>query len=147
MAREQRYGQWANRPQGTAEDKSLCIESVCGNERGDMPHQCRRKRGHGPDGLYCRPHAEKFNNQVVSIWYKTNQWQFEIEPVNVIKETANRLIIKTVHGQENTKKDSTFGRYWPSYAAALAHLRHRIKADRGNLKRDEILFAKLEKRV
>lgn len=50
------YGQWAGNPKGTLEDVSLCIESVMPNERAPIAHQCRRKRGHGPGGLYCAQH-------------------------------------------------------------------------------------------
>ena len=37
-------------------DESKCVESVYPSERGYMPHQCRRKPGHGPEGLYCKQH-------------------------------------------------------------------------------------------
>ena len=37
----------------TPENPTKCIESVWGGWTG---HQCHRKRGHGPDGLYCRQH-------------------------------------------------------------------------------------------
>lgn len=50
------YGAWAGNPAGHIENPSRCIESVCGNERGAMPHQCYRKRGHGEGGLYCKQH-------------------------------------------------------------------------------------------
>jgi len=50
------YGSWAGNPQGHKEDPSKCIESVLGNERGAIAHQCDRKRGHGADGLYCKQH-------------------------------------------------------------------------------------------
>lgn len=50
------YGAWAGHPQGYLEDVTRCIEGVWPNERGSMEHQCLNKRGHGPDGLYCRRH-------------------------------------------------------------------------------------------
>jgi len=50
------YGSWAGNPTGHKEDVTRCIESVYGNERGAIPHQCDRKRGHGEDGLYCKQH-------------------------------------------------------------------------------------------
>ena len=40
----------------TIEDSARCVEEiyigVCG-------HQCKRKRGHGPDGLWCKQHANR----------------------------------------------------------------------------------------
>lgn len=52
-----RYGQWAGRPNGSPEDVTLCIEEVYPAGRSIIPAQCRRKRGHGKDGLYCKQHA------------------------------------------------------------------------------------------
>ena len=49
-----RYGQWAGSPEGSPEDPTLCIEEV---SRGFFFHQCSRKRGKGPDGLYCTQHV------------------------------------------------------------------------------------------
>lgn len=52
------YGAWAGRPQGVPEDVTRCVESVFA-DRDWIPHQCTRKRGHGPEGLYCKQHARK----------------------------------------------------------------------------------------
>ena len=55
---ERRYSRWAGNPDGHPEDTSRCIEEVF--SRDDMMHhQCSRKRGHGPDGLYCKTHGRK----------------------------------------------------------------------------------------
>ena len=49
------YGQWAGNPAGTPEDPRRCIEKI--NDPNEWySHQCKRKRGHGPDGLYCKQH-------------------------------------------------------------------------------------------
>lgn len=50
-----RYDQWAGNPQGVKEDVSRCAEEIM-----DGYHlvQCRRKRGHGPKGMYCKQHAK-----------------------------------------------------------------------------------------
>jgi hypothetical protein len=55
MAR--RYGVWAGNPVGFPEDKDRCIEAVYGGDY--ILYQCRRKRGHGEDGLRCKQHAKK----------------------------------------------------------------------------------------
>jgi len=52
-----RYGKWAGDPEGVAEDKTRCVESVYHIFRDFISSQCSRKRGHGPDGLYCKQHA------------------------------------------------------------------------------------------
>jgi len=50
------YGCWAGNPEGRAEDPKLCIESVWSKDRFSQESQCSRKRGHGPNGLYCKIH-------------------------------------------------------------------------------------------
>ncbi len=55
---QRRYGCWAGNPNGTLEYPDRCIEEVWPSH-GWIPHQCNRKRGHGPDGLYCKQHAKK----------------------------------------------------------------------------------------
>ena len=50
------YGQRAGSP-GVLEDETLCVEEVF-NPAGWGSHQCLRKRGDGPDGLYCKQHAK-----------------------------------------------------------------------------------------
>lgn len=50
------YGMWGGNPKGTAPKLDKCCESVCGSGRGDMPHQCNRARGHGPNQAYCKQH-------------------------------------------------------------------------------------------
>jgi len=56
-----RYGQWAGSEQGQPEDVTKCIEEVWPSARrgGWISYQCNRKRGHGPDGLYCKQHAKE----------------------------------------------------------------------------------------
>jgi hypothetical protein len=53
---KRKYGNWAGRPNGTSEDPALCVVSVHSGLPGAFGHQCNRKRGHGPDGLYCKQH-------------------------------------------------------------------------------------------
>lgn len=44
------------------EDTSRCISEVWGLGWGS--HQCTRKRGNGPDGLYCTQHANKIQKRL-----------------------------------------------------------------------------------
>ena len=55
-----RYNQWAGNPRGWPEDKTRCIEEVWS---GYLSYQCSRKRGYGPDGLYCKQHAKRHENE------------------------------------------------------------------------------------
>jgi hypothetical protein len=40
-----------------AEDPARCIVEVSATEAFGFYHQCSRKRGYGPSGLYCKQHA------------------------------------------------------------------------------------------
>ena len=55
MSEERRYGVWAGRPKGRPENRYHCIKEI---GRGCYGYQCTRKRGLGPDGLYCLQHAK-----------------------------------------------------------------------------------------
>lgn len=50
------YGKSVINPEGTPEDVTRCAADVVDRKRG-RSHQCRRKRGHGHDGLLCWQHA------------------------------------------------------------------------------------------
>jgi len=50
------YDQWAGNLKGWPEDPARCVAKVYG---GWYSLQCSRKRGLGPDGLYCWQHAKK----------------------------------------------------------------------------------------
>ena len=56
---QRRYGCWGGNPNGMREDPELCIEEVLPTHGSWIPRQCSRKRGHGPDGCYCRQHAKE----------------------------------------------------------------------------------------
>lgn len=51
-----RYGTWAGNPEGHKADPTRCVQSVYPTGRGVISHQCHKKRGHGPDGAYCKTH-------------------------------------------------------------------------------------------
>jgi len=52
------YGAWAGDTKGRVEDESRCIEEVKAQEGWGHWYQCQRKRGHGPNELYCKQHAK-----------------------------------------------------------------------------------------
>ena len=54
------YGAWAGNPVGTPEDTTRCIEEVMESGRGSFFYQCRKKRGHGEGGLYCKIHDPEY---------------------------------------------------------------------------------------
>lgn len=54
-AAKMRYGAHGFAYQGTQ-----CAAEVADGGRSVSFHQCRRKPGYGPDGLYCKQHAASF---------------------------------------------------------------------------------------
>ena len=54
------YGKWAGNPSGTKEDPSKCVVEVY---RGIRFYQCARKRGYGPNGMYCKQHAKRLEKR------------------------------------------------------------------------------------
>jgi hypothetical protein len=55
---ERRYGVWGRRPRRQPVDPTRCIAEVF-HRLTTIPCQCSRKRGHGPDGLFCKQHAKQ----------------------------------------------------------------------------------------
>jgi hypothetical protein len=56
-AYKEKYGAWAGMPAGRKPNLELCCVEVADcSLRWPTFHQCSRKRGHGPDGAYCKQH-------------------------------------------------------------------------------------------
>lgn len=54
---KERYGARASYKTGSPPDYARCCEEVADYSTNRLHyHQCRRKRGHGPDGAYCKQH-------------------------------------------------------------------------------------------
>lgn len=52
------YNQWAGNESGSREKPDQCVVSVFPGT-SYVSVQCSRKRGNGPDGLYCKQHGKK----------------------------------------------------------------------------------------
>lgn len=66
MVEERIYGRWAGNERGVREDTTKCIKSIF-HDGSYISSQCSRKRGHGPNGLYCKQHGksqEKINELI-----------------------------------------------------------------------------------
>lgn len=57
---ERRFGCWAGNPSGQRENSSCCIQEVS-RFPSHLYYQCARRRGHGPEGLFCKQHGKKQN--------------------------------------------------------------------------------------
>lgn len=60
-----RYERRAARPDGVPEDPARCVEEVRGS--GWHQVQCSRRRGHGPQGRYCRQHADRLARHAAAV--------------------------------------------------------------------------------
>lgn len=50
-----RYGAWAGLA-GARYHPEHCCEPVYSQDKWSREHQCNRRNGHGPEGLYCKQH-------------------------------------------------------------------------------------------
>ena len=53
---QKKYGAWAGNPIGDTPNPSRCCVEVSMEPGGFFYGQCSRKRGHGPEGAYCKQH-------------------------------------------------------------------------------------------
>lgn len=86
-----RYGIWAGNPGGTAENPALCITAVGFGDFGGHGHQCRRPRGHGDGGLYCRQHAEQAARNATSEKAYTDRKKADAEITREGAELTKRV--------------------------------------------------------
>jgi len=61
-----RYRTWAGEPRGYAYKPERCAAEVHDTGLSPLSHQCYRKRGFGPEGLYCCIHAKKIRRVIPS---------------------------------------------------------------------------------
>lgn len=129
-----------------------CSKTVSGSDTWSSPHKCTRKAGHGPDGRFCRQHAEEYTTgEPIAIWYRTRtRYGFEIEAVEVFQITDKTLLIRkqfaTRDIKERTKQSTDFWHYWPTWEAAVESLRGRLESQRKALATSEKEFAISAKR-
>jgi len=60
-------------------DETRCIASVA-DHTGYHFYQCSRKRGHGPNGKYCKQHAKRFEPKPVPVVPLREQLREDIQP-------------------------------------------------------------------
>lgn len=57
-----RYGKSGIRPSGSPYDPARCAAVVPEGGRSVLFRQCGRKPGFGPDGIFCKQHADKIKD-------------------------------------------------------------------------------------
>lgn len=117
-ARKYRYNRWAGNPNGTAYIETRCAYSVWDRGRGCMSHQCAKKNGHGPEGLYCEAHSRLVPSTESKTWYAVSLFRFRIEPVEIVKATEKFVWLKYLKGSRQTSRVSQFERYFENLESA-----------------------------
>lgn len=72
-AKSRRYRQRAGEPQGTRYDPAHCAATVPDGGWSCLFHQCMKKPGKGPSGLYCGIHARQLD-RYQKIWDRAYFW-------------------------------------------------------------------------
>jgi len=89
-----RYNKSVNNPEGIPEDPTRCIVEVTGKS---TTYQCRRKRGYGPNKLFCKQHAATLSKGV-NLCIPQNESELDTESTIV---TSIRRHFKNLRDQIN----------------------------------------------
>lgn len=98
------YGQWAGNPKGTQEDPTRCVEEVCSGGREMTFYQCLRKRGHGPDGLYCKQHDPEAIGRRIAESCKKMDEEMKADQKKWRSETLGRILMDAGYDTEEKVK-------------------------------------------
>lgn len=58
----ERYGRWSGNEKGVTANKKNCAAEVF-DQKSMIPRQCAKRGGHGPNLVYCKQHAKKFDRR------------------------------------------------------------------------------------
>ena len=94
--------------QNIREDVTRCVERVAEGGRSVASYQCRRDRGFGKDGLYCKQHAKEYpaTNNDVMIWYQIN-YRDKVESICVTSETESQIYVQHLEGGKSSRQAKT----------------------------------------
>lgn len=94
-----------------------------------MLHQCEKKSGYGPDGLYCNTHAVEHDLSEGEEWFRTTSY-WTIEPVCVVKHTDSRVWTKDAIGRVSQEASSTkWVAFHPTKEQAIQFLKARAEKE------------------
>jgi hypothetical protein len=86
-AKKVRYGKWAGNSDGKEYKLDRCAFEVW---RDFGSGQCSKKNGHGPDGLYCKSHANEYFPEITGeVMYRLLYGQ--IAEYKVVKKTEKTI--------------------------------------------------------
>lgn len=94
-SREEAKNHWEHK-RGYNFDFNRCAQGVQESGRSFGFHQCSRKPGHGPDGIYCKQHAPANSDVKFFYVYKVmRDWdsKYRIEKKKAIKTTEKQVTL------------------------------------------------------
>jgi spore germination protein GerM len=106
-----------------------CAESVYDNSTSfGRLRDCERKAGFGPERKYCKQHAEKYEQGATVTWYQVNnsEYSFRITPIDVVKETETKLLIRAGDTNRTESKKSRYYIYFKTHAEAVEFYQQRV---------------------
>lgn len=98
------YGRWAGNPKGNPEDPTRCVEEVCSGGREMTFYQCLRKRGHGPEGLYCKQHDPEAVKRRLAESSKKFDAEMVVRQKQWLAEDLGRLLVDAGYDTEEKVK-------------------------------------------
>lgn len=125
-----RYGAWAGDPKGNPHDPARCAKQVYSHDRAARFYQCTRKPGHGPDGLYCRKHAEQFA-EAAETWWKLSSGSGRVTAEAIVSATEKRI---TLPGGSTEARRSQYYEWFPTKLEAL-----RFRAERARKEHERLI--------
>ena len=93
-----RYNRWSGNPKGTLYDPARCCEEVSDGGRMMTTHQCNKKPGHGPDGLYCKQHNP--DDVVAKHKASSDRWNLDFNTKSELTEAQRSVIIAAKRWRE-----------------------------------------------
>jgi len=134
-------------PKRSPEDKTRCIQSVTQDVgRWYTFPQCSHKRGHGPDGLYCKRHAPTPVSELRT-WYRTNPWSNEILPVLLAKMTEQFAVFPDGRREKREQGHAFFGSMRAALEALVTRNERNAETARRNLAEHTASVVALKKQL
>ena len=124
------YGKWAGLPRGVKENLTRCVAQVAVTDgRVTHFHQCQRKRGKGPEGLYCAVHRPPTDTEARVLYRVAVDWHDgEIKAVKVDKANDSHVWIAGYREGRATK----YWEYHDTFEQAKASLLRRLHQHRAS---------------
>lgn len=97
-------------------------------------YQCKRKKGHGKNGDYCKQHGKKYPESLgkVSEWYQLTDWDY-LYKLPVVEVTDTNLIIS--HDGKTTSSMKRTNFMFPSKRQAYMYALERAEIRVNNIKK------------